>query len=134
MGKKEAHKEQFLTDVMNNVPQRAKDQPTISILPIKPVNSVVPKPRALIDFKLEKKPESKPEYNPQSTFLCSDSEPEEEDKLSDIEYLKAAFRYHYRKMLEYNAIMTHMKMKLQKTGKSFSMFHATVCFHSSGCI
>ena len=94
-----AHKNQFLTDVMNNVSQRAKDQPTTSILPISPENSVVPKPRALIDFKSEKKPESEPELDSQSTSLYSDSEPEKNDKPSDIEKLKAAFRNHYKKML-----------------------------------
>ena len=94
-----AHKNQFLTDVMNNVSQRAKDQPTTSILPISPENSVVPKPRALIDFKSEKKPESEPELDSQSTSLYSDSEPEKNDKPSDIEKLKAAFRNHYGKML-----------------------------------
>ena len=102
VGKKEniiAHKEKFLTDIMNNVPQRAKDQRTTSILSIKPVNSVVPKPRALIDFKSEKKPEFEPESDSLSTSLYSDSEPEMDDKPSDIEELKAAFRNHYGKML-----------------------------------
>ena len=101
-GKKEniiAHKEKFLADVMNSVSQRAKDQPTTSILPIKPVNSVVSKRRALIDFKSEKKPEFEPESDSLSTSLYSDSEPEMDDKPSDIEELKAAFRNHYGKML-----------------------------------
>ena len=94
-----AHKEKFLTDFINTVSQRAKDQPTTSILPIKPVNSVVSKRRALIDFKSEKKPESEPESDSQSTSLYSDSEPEEDDKPSDTEELVVAFTNHYRKML-----------------------------------
>ena len=103
---------------------------------ITPENSVVSKRRALIDFKSEKKPESEPESDSQSTSLYSDSEPEEDDKPTDIEELKASFRNHYRKMLnnidnlvlildelyrvdcltkeECNAMKMHMKMKLQK--------------------
>ena len=66
-----AHKDKFLTDFINTVSQRAKDQPSTSILPIKPVDSVVSKRRALIDFKSEKKPESEPELDYQSTSLYS---------------------------------------------------------------
>ena len=113
-----------------------KDQPTTSILPIKPENSVVSKRRALIDFKSEKKPESEPESDSQSTSLYSDSEPEEDDKPSDTDELEVAFRNHYRKMLnnidnlvlildelyrvnfltkeECNAMKMHMKTILQK--------------------
>ena len=82
-----AHKENFLTDIINNPPQRAKDQSPTSILPIKAVNSVVSKRRAFINFKSEKKPESEPESDSQSTSLYSDSEPEEDDKPSDIKDL-----------------------------------------------
>ena len=131
-----AHKEKFLTDFINTVSKRAKDQPTTSILPIKPVNSVVSKRRALIDFKSEKKPESEPESDSQSTSLYSDSEPEEDDKPSDTDELEVAFRNHYRKMLnnidnlvlildelhrvnfltkeECNSMKMHMKTILQK--------------------
>ena len=63
------------------------------------MNSVVSKRRALIDFKSEKKPEFEPESDSLSTSLYSDSEPEMDDKPSDIEELKAAFRNHYGKML-----------------------------------
>ena len=108
-GKKEnniiAHKEKFLADIMNNVPQKAKDQPTTSILPIKRVNSVVPTPKELIDFKSEKKLESEPasDSEDQSTTSYSDSEPEEieiseNDEPDNLEELKAAFRNLYKKV------------------------------------
>ena len=107
-GKKEnniAHKEKFLADIMNNVTQRAKDQPITSTLPIKRVNSVVPKPKALIDFKSEKKLESEAasDSEDQSTTSYSDSEPEEidiseNDEPDNLEELKAAFRNLYKKV------------------------------------
>ena len=134
-----ANKEKFLTDIINNPPHRAKDQSSTSILPIKAVNSVVSKRKALINFKSEKKPESEPESDSQSTSLYSESEPEEGDKPSNTEELEVAFRNHYRKMLnnidnlvlildelhrvnfltkeECNSMKMHMKTILQrKTG------------------
>ena len=114
-----AHKEKFVADIKNNVSQRAKDQPSTSILPRKRVNSVGRKQKALIDFNSEKILESEPDSDSedQSTTFYSDSEPEETEISEDDEFmpdnleeLKAAFRNLYKKV--HNNIKNYNKLVL----------------------
>ena len=84
-----AHKEKLHADIVNNV--RAKDQCTISVLPMKLMN---PEPDASIDFKSKETSESE---------LDSDSDQEETeifkaDEPDTLEELKAAFRNLYKKV------------------------------------
>ena len=113
-----AHKEKLLADIINNT-QRAKDGRNTSILPIKPVNSVVPKQEISKDLKPELKSESTHELDSEDplTTLDSDSEENTDTEFSEddrsmtdnLEELKAAFRNLYQKvhnnMKNYNKLI-----------------------------